>query len=95
MGFSEGQVKQLSGKLSAKHVKTRAGDGITLSYVEGWHTISEANRIFGFDAWDRETVMADAADQYCSRWGKDKITQFSSRPSTIESSLQRHVAADS
>ena len=58
MGFSEGQVKQLSGKLSAKHVKTRVRDKFTLSYIEGWHTISEANRIFGFDAWDRETVMA-------------------------------------
>ncbi|MDA0740109.1 MAG: Rad52/Rad22 family DNA repair protein, partial [Nitrospirae bacterium] len=66
MGFSEGQVKQLSGKLSAKYVKTRAGDGITLSYIEGWHTISEANRIFGFDAWDRETVMAK-----CVWEGKD------------------------
>ena len=58
MGFSEGQVKQLSGKLSAKHVKTRVRDNFTLSYVEGWHTISEANRIFGYDAWDRETVMS-------------------------------------
>ena len=58
MGFSEGQVKQLSGKLSAKHVKTRVRDNFTLSYIEGWHTISEANRIFGFDAWDRETMMA-------------------------------------
>ena len=58
MGFSEGQIKQLSGKLSAKHVKTRVRDNFTLSYVEGWHTISEANRIFGFDSWDRETVMA-------------------------------------
>lgn len=58
MGFSEGQVKQLSRKLSAKHVKTRVRDNFTLSYVEGWHTIYEANRIFGFDAWDRETVMA-------------------------------------
>ena len=25
-------------------------------YVEAWHAIAEANRIFGFDAWDRETV---------------------------------------
>ena len=58
MGFSENQVKQLSGKLRAKHVKTRVRDKFTLSYVEGWHTISEANRIFGFDAWDRETVIA-------------------------------------
>jgi hypothetical protein len=27
-----------------------------LSYIEGWHAIAEANRIFGFDGWDRETV---------------------------------------
>ena len=29
---------------------------MTLSYIEGWHAIAEANRIFGFDAWDRQTV---------------------------------------
>ena len=27
-----------------------------LTYVEGWHVIAEANRIFGYDAWDRETI---------------------------------------
>lgn len=25
-------------------------------YVEGWHAIAEANRIFGFDGWSRETL---------------------------------------
>ena len=25
-------------------------------YVEAWHAIAEANRIFGFDGWTRETV---------------------------------------
>ena len=30
--------------------------GATLSYIEGWYAISEANRIFGFDGWNRETV---------------------------------------
>ena len=24
--------------------------------VEGWHAIAEANRIFGFDSWDRQTL---------------------------------------
>ena len=24
--------------------------------VEGWHVIAEANRIFGYDAWDRHTL---------------------------------------
>jgi hypothetical protein len=29
---------------------------MTLSYIEGWHAIAEANRIFGYDAWDRQTM---------------------------------------
>jgi len=58
MGFSDAQVKALETKLNAKHVKTREVRGKTLSYVEGWHVIAEANRVFGFDAWDRETLEA-------------------------------------
>ena len=59
MPFNETQNKALSAKLSAKNVKTRVKDGITLSYIEGWHAIAEANRIFGFDGWNRETVKAN------------------------------------
>ena len=33
---------------------------MNLSYVEGWHAIAEANRIFGFDAWDRRTISTAA-----------------------------------
>lgn len=29
-----------------------------ISYLEGWFVISEANRIFGFDRWSRETIEA-------------------------------------
>jgi DNA recombination protein Rad52 len=54
--FSEPQVKALTAKLSAKHVRTRQLCGMTLSYIEGWHAIAEANRIFGYDAWDRQTM---------------------------------------
>jgi DNA recombination protein Rad52 len=54
--FSEPQVKALSSKLSAKYVRTRQHSGLTLSYIEGWHAIAEANRIFGYDAWDRQTM---------------------------------------
>ncbi len=54
--FSEPQVKALYSKLSAKYVRTRQHSGLTLSYIEGWHTIAEANRIFGYDAWDRQTM---------------------------------------
>ena len=49
MGFVDKQVKALNAKLLAKHVKTRVEAGATFSYVEGWHVIAEANRIFGFD----------------------------------------------
>ena len=56
MAFSEVQDKALRAKLSPKHIRTRELNGRTLSYVEGWHSIAEANRIFGFEAWDRQTL---------------------------------------
>ena len=39
-----------------RRVRTRYANGRELSYIEGWYAISQANRIFGFDAWSRETV---------------------------------------
>lgn len=59
MAFTEAQVKSLQAKLSGKHVRTRQVQDTTLRYVEGWHVIAEANRIFGFDAWDRRTLSTD------------------------------------
>jgi DNA recombination protein Rad52 len=63
MPFSEAQVRLLSTKLNEKVVRTRQLGGKTLSYIEGWHVIAEANRIFGFDGWDRETVAAECVWQ--------------------------------
>jgi Rad52/22 family double-strand break repair protein len=59
MAFTEAQVKSLEAKLDAKHVKTRQVQETVLTYVEGWHLIAEANRIFGFDAWDRKTTATN------------------------------------
>ena len=59
MAFTDAQVRQLRAKLDAKHVKTRKANGISLHYVEGWHAIAEANRIFGYDAWDRRTLTTN------------------------------------
>ncbi len=56
MPFTEIQEKALKAKLNGKCVKMREQDGMNLSYVEGWHVIAEANRIFGYDAWDRKMV---------------------------------------
>jgi DNA recombination protein Rad52 len=58
MPFTDQQQKRLSSKLSAKAIKTRDHDGKQLSYIEGWYAIAEANRLFGFDGWDRETISA-------------------------------------
>src|SRR5262245_45011764 len=56
MGFSAKQVKALRRNLDHRYIRTREANGRELSYIEGWHAISEANRIFGFDGWSRETV---------------------------------------
>ena len=56
MAFTGVQVKSLEAKLDSKHVRTRRVQDTTLAYVEGWHVIAEANRIFGYDAWDRHTL---------------------------------------
>ena len=56
MTFSDIQTKFLRAKLKRRHVKTRDANGETLSYIEGWHAIAEANRIFGFEHWDRQTL---------------------------------------
>lgn len=56
MTFSPDQIEQLSAKLDASYVKSREQAGRRLSYIEGWHAIAEANRIFGYDAWTRETL---------------------------------------
>jgi DNA recombination protein Rad52 len=67
MPFSDAQVKLLSSKLNEKVVKTRQQSGKTLSYIEGWHVIAEANRVFGFEGWDRETVAAECIWQDAKR----------------------------
>jgi Rad52/22 family double-strand break repair protein len=56
MSFSAKQVKALRRNLDHRSVRTREVSGRELSYIEGWYAISEANRIFGFDAWNRETI---------------------------------------
>lgn len=56
MSFTDTQIASLKAKLSRSRVAQRKQGNGSVSYVEGWHCIAEANRIFGFDAWDRETV---------------------------------------
>jgi len=54
--LSAGQTAALAAPLNRAHVQTRSQAGRSLNYLEGWFAISEANRIFGFDGWQRETI---------------------------------------
>lgn len=56
MGFSAKQVQALRRNLDHRYIRTRESNGRALYYIEGWYAISEANRIFGFDGWSRETL---------------------------------------
>lgn len=56
MSFTEEQIRALSGPLDRSKVRERSQAGRQLSYIEAWWAIAEANRIFGFAAWDRETL---------------------------------------
>ena len=56
MTFTEKQNSDLAAPLNRANVKTRSQSGRSLSYIEGWRAIDEANRIFGFDGWTRETI---------------------------------------
>jgi len=56
MGFTAKQVQALRRSPDHRHIRSRTANGRELSYIEGWYAISQANRIFGFDGWNRETV---------------------------------------
>ena len=63
MSFTEAQIKALDAPLDKSKVKEREQGGKKLSYVEAWHAIAEANRIFGFDGWTRETVLLEQTNR--------------------------------
>jgi Rad52/22 family double-strand break repair protein len=56
--FTPDQIAALQAPLDRAKVKQRKQglSGPMLSYLEGWQVIAEANRIFGFDGWLRETI---------------------------------------
>jgi DNA recombination protein Rad52 len=51
MNFTDKQIAELAKPLDPKHVKPPKKFGPKGDYIEGWHAIAEANRIFGFDGW--------------------------------------------
>jgi hypothetical protein len=61
MGFSAKQLAALRHDLNPHRVRSREAHGRHFSYLEGWYVISEANRIFGYDGWSRETIDSRCA----------------------------------
>lgn len=70
--FTDTQKAALSAPLNRANVKSRQQGGRGVSYIEGWKVIDEANRIFGFDGWTRETVDLKCVSEKEREIGKEK-----------------------
>jgi DNA recombination protein Rad52 len=70
--FTEKQIQELNETLSSAAVKQRDQSGRKLSYIEGWWAIREANRIFGFGAWDQKLVDIKCVAEKERKIGRDK-----------------------
>ena len=70
--FDDIQKGLLRAPLSKANVKSRTQGGRDVSYIEGWKVIDEANRIFGFDSWTRETIETRCVAEREREIGKDK-----------------------
>jgi DNA recombination protein Rad52 len=72
MPFTDAMNAELAKKLDPANVRPAAKFGPKGDYIEGWHAIAEANRIFGFDGWARETVHVERVSQYERPVGRDQ-----------------------
>jgi hypothetical protein len=55
--FSPEQTAALSAPLDRAKVRQPEQGRTAVSSIEGWQVIAEANRIFGFDGWQRQTLQ--------------------------------------
>ena len=56
--FSAAQIEALSAPLDRALVSSREQGRSKVNYLQSWVVISEANRIFGFDGWQRQTLFS-------------------------------------
>jgi len=71
-GFTAEQVAALAAPLDRAKVRQREQGRTRLSYLEGWQVISEANRIFGFDGWERSTLLSRCVAEHERPIGRDR-----------------------
>jgi len=73
-GFSPEQQAALAAPLDRAKVRQREQGRGKVAYLEGWQVIAEANRIFGFDGWQRQTVAMRCVAQAERSIGRDQKT---------------------
>ena len=91
MSLSLKQVESLRQPIDQKNVETRDGNKegtFQLSYVEGWHVINEANRIFGYDGWSSETV-----ETTCIHSGSESVTYIAKVRITVGDTIREGTGA--
>lgn len=63
-------TRELQKKLDPAHVKPAKDYGPKGDYIEGWHAMAEANRIFGFNGWDYRVVSTTCVANEPRKIGK-------------------------
>lgn len=69
--FTDEMIKALSAPLDPRHIKPPPR-GKFGSYVDGFHIVTEANRIFGFDGWSYAITMLELCSRVETVDAKDK-----------------------
>lgn len=69
-------AKALTAKLDPANVMPAKSFGPKGDYIEGWHAIAEANRIFGFGGWSYDIPECNCVMQSPRDIGKDKKPGF-------------------
>ena len=62
-GFSPEQLAALASPLDPARICTRKQGRASVPYLKGWAVIEEANAIFGFDGWQRQTLACQCVTQ--------------------------------
>jgi len=71
-GLTARQIAALSAPLDRANVRQREQGRNRVSYLEGWQVIAEANRIFGFDGWERSTLISRCVAEHERPIGRDR-----------------------
>ncbi|MFN9637638.1 MAG: RAD52 family DNA repair protein, partial [Synechococcaceae cyanobacterium] len=62
-GFTPEQLTALASPLDPARICTRKQGRASVPYLKGWAVIEEANAIFGFDGWQRQTLACQCVTQ--------------------------------